>query len=752
MTGADLGVVFDTTGSMGSYISDAKANATGLAQTWIDTLPNGRVGLVEYKDQGDPFVARLDLGLTNNVNDFQTAVNGLAASGGGDTPEAALSGGMTALNGLQWLNGATKVLVYITDAPGKDPEPVTGYTTAQLNQRSLEIDPVAIYTVNVSNNSGVSSFFTPIANATAGQVFVLQPGQTLSDALFDVIDTVANNPVANLNGPYLAAVGNPVSFDTYPSFDPDANIGSFEWDFNADGIVDQTTSVGQVQHTYAGTYHGLASVRVISADGGSAIATARVDVDNAGLTAQLPAAPSVASATATGSNQVTVTWTPASNDRAEGYQIYLADGTLVGLSAAADPHSFTVDGLDLSQPKQFQVVSSNRYGHSGGVVTQSVGGSSAWSPTVRVNDDTTTDLQVAPEVALGPSGAAIAIWQDYRTGWPSIDIYASRRDPTTGVWSANARVNDVATGEQYKPSVAIDGNNNAYAAWVDQRNGRPDIYFSKRSASTGLWSANVRINSVTNYNSQDTPSIAVSPGGDAIALWSRVANNKINIWSARLPAGASTWGPEIKVTSDQALGKQSPDVTFGTNGVAYAVWMQPAVGNADIWFASLPAGSSTWSANSKISDDPGTAFQGPAEVGVDGTGNVVAVWNDWRTTPHQLRVRRRSAAGTWAPSVVLASDGGNSPAISVRTDGQAYLAWHDGDFNTLYPRLWGIRYDPVAGTWSAAERIDSNDANHGAKNPSVALDGSKTVVVWDNGLNIPSGQNDDDILARVRTP
>ena len=131
---------------------------------------------------------------------------------------------------------------------------------------------------------------------------------------------------------------------------------------------------------------------------------------------------------------------------------------------------------------------------------------------------------------------------------------------------------------------------------------------------------------------------------------------------------------------------------------------------------------------------------------------MLVAWNDWRTDPHQLRVRKRSAAGAWAPSVLLASDGGNSPSLAIRSDGRAYLAWHDGSFGTFYPRLWGRMYDPATTTWSPAERIDTNGPDHGARNPAAAMDGTRLVVLWDNGLSIPSGENDNDILARVRAP
>jgi hypothetical protein len=286
---------------------------------------------------------------------------------------------------------------------------------------------------------------------------------------------------------------------------------------------------------------------------------------------------------------------------------------------------------------------------------------------------------------------------------------------------------------------------------VDRRSGRNDIYFSKRSASSGLWSSSVRVNSTTSFDTQDKPAIAVSPGGDAIALWTRSAKNKLNVWSARLPAGATAWGPEIRVTSNQTTQKQGPKVALGPTGIAHAVWMDPAVGNADIWYATLPAGSSIWSTNTKISDDPGTAFQSAPDIGVDGSGNVLVAWTDRRATPYELRVRRLPAGASWAASSVVAADGGNGPSLAVRSDGGAFLAWHDGDTSTLYPTLWGSRYDAGAASWSPPERIDTNGTDHGAKSAATALDASRVVVLWSNGLSLPSGENDDDILARVGT-
>jgi chitodextrinase len=381
-TGADLAIVFDTTGSMWGAIDDAKAQATDLAQRWLDFFHNGRVALIDFKDQGDPYVARVDLGLTSNIADFQTAVNDLTADGGGDYPEAELSGVMTALDGLDWRSGATKAEIVITDAPGKDPEPVTGYTRDQVAQHARSIDPVAIYGVNVSGGQDVSDFFMPLTGGTAGQVFVLQPGQSLADALFNVLDTVHFNPVATLNGPYLAETGSAIRFSTDGSFDADGNLVSYEWDFNNDGTVDQTTTTPFVDHAYPGEFHGVAAVRVVSSDGGFALATADVSViSSAELTNLAPIAPVSASASITGANEATVTWTPAMSDRADGYKVFLPDGTVVGLRLASDPHSVVVSGLDLSQPVVFEVAASNGYGNSAAVASPSVGGNDTTPPT-----------------------------------------------------------------------------------------------------------------------------------------------------------------------------------------------------------------------------------------------------------------------------------------------------------------------------------------------------------------------------------
>jgi hypothetical protein len=99
-----------------------------------------------------------------------------------------------------------------------------------------------------------------------------------------------------------------------------------------------------------------------------------VTVDSVGLASLQPIAPLSAAATVTGADQATIVWTPASGDRADGYKVYLEDGTPVRSAPASDPDSLVIDGLDLGQPVRLWVVATNAFGESAGVAAPPIGG------------------------------------------------------------------------------------------------------------------------------------------------------------------------------------------------------------------------------------------------------------------------------------------------------------------------------------------------------------------------------------------
>jgi predicted ribosomally synthesized peptide with SipW-like signal peptide len=122
----DIVVVFDDTGSMSGEISTLQSEVTSLTDDIENAGIDARYALVSFKD-----IEELDQDFTD-ASTFQTAVNALSASGGGDTPEdnldalAVATGNAAAQDGAgaslsAFRSGAQRVIIDITDV-GASPE------------------------------------------------------------------------------------------------------------------------------------------------------------------------------------------------------------------------------------------------------------------------------------------------------------------------------------------------------------------------------------------------------------------------------------------------------------------------------------------------------------------------------------------------------------------------------------------------------------------------------------------------------
>jgi RHS repeat-associated protein len=363
-------------------------------------------------------------------------------------------------------------------------------------------------------------------------------------------------------------------------------------------------------------------------------------------------------------------------------------------------------------------------------------------PSVKVNSDTGTVVQDHPAIAVGADGASYLIWDDARLG--NADIEFAKRDPATGAWGANVKVNtDTGTRIQQNPAIALDSTNNAYAVWQDERNGagKADIFFSRRTA--GSWSTpNLKVSDDPGSGGgavQRNPRIAGTAAGAETAVWVDLRSSQNNIYSSSIASPWSAWGTNKKITDNTAALKDNPDVAVDAANTAYAVWQDSRNGNPDIYFSSLASGAMNWvTPNVKISDDPGSAAQTMPRIGVDGAGNLTAAWIDARTSPARVRVARKPSGGSWSASVEISPSPANvqSLVLSVRPDGAAWAVWGDTRAGATNQDIWGSKYDPTAGTWSAPLRLDDAPGTTNQLSPAIAFTSSDTALAWrDNRLN-----------------
>lgn len=364
--------------------------------------------------------------------------------------------------------------------------------------------------------------------------------------------------------------------------------------------------------------------------------------------------------------------------------------------------------------------------------------STTWSASVQVNSDTGTAVQDHPAIALGVDGAHYLIWDDTRDG--NANIYFSKRDPATGVWSSpNTRVNnDTGTRIQVNPALSVDAGSNAYAVWEDSRDGTSskidtNIYSSKRRSADGVWLANVKVNDDSTGNPvQRNPRIAGTAAGLETAVWVDLRASQNNIYAAQLTAaGGTTWAANMKVTDNTVAVKDLPDVAVGVDGAAYAVWQDSRNGNADIYFAKLSPGASAWTTNVKVSDDPGTTAQHNPRIGVDATGNLTVIWLDDRATPSTIRMSRLVAgSATWSASSIVTDAAARplSTALSVRADGKAFVAFHDN--RAASTDVYGAEYDPWLNTWTTSSLVSDDPGSTAQQSPTVAYGTSEIAAAW----------------------
>lgn len=216
-----LDVVFlvDTTGSMWDDIANVQASARAI----LDAISAGgrdfRVAVADYKDHpvfphGEPedYPYRAVLVFTNDRAAITGAINSLSASGGWDWPESVFSGMMGAItsDGLGgWRKDAQKIIIVMADAPPHDPEPVTGYTHAQVveaaRKAGIETDEEAlsvlssesgarIFSVVVGGDTDAYAAFASLSEETGGEVFRAATASEVSEAILEAIGAIDDEP------------------------------------------------------------------------------------------------------------------------------------------------------------------------------------------------------------------------------------------------------------------------------------------------------------------------------------------------------------------------------------------------------------------------------------------------------------------------------------------------------------------------------------------------------------------------------
>lgn len=250
---------------------------------------------------------------------------------------------------------------------------------------------------------------------------------------------------------------------------------------------------------------------------------------------------------------------------------------------------------------------SNRYTRSGGWATEELASASLFN-------------SVEAQVAMDAGGNAFTVWNATAStnGMTGGNIYTNRATPATG-WGAHERIDATATSGSRLPQIAVDGSGNAIAVWQRGQAGIASIW-SARYETDGGWGLGQVIDADSTH-SAFAPQIAVTPTGEAFAIWRQYDGTRENIWSNRYTrAGWS--GPELVETSSGNAGQAQ--IAVDPSGRALAVWQESdgAVGN--IWSNRYLPGTG-WGTPVLLETDNRGSANNP-QIAMDASGSAIAVW------------------------------------------------------------------------------------------------------------------------------
>ncbi|MBN2089781.1 hypothetical protein JW964_09210, partial [candidate division KSB1 bacterium] len=314
----------------------------------------------------------------------------------------------------------------------------------------------------------------------------------------------------------------------------------------------------------------------------------------------------------------------------------------------------------------------------------------------RVNDDSGSSDQYSPAIAVDGSGNFVVVWEDYRNG-NRRDIYGQRYSSSGAKQGTNFLVNyNSGSLGQYSPAIAVDGSGNFVVVWEDDRNGNSDIYGQRYSSSGAKQDTNFLINDVSGSIYQGRPEIVVDGSGNFVVVWSDGRNGNPDIYGQWYNSSGAKQGTNFLVNDDSGSSDQySPAIAVDGSGNFVVVWYDERNGNYDIYGQRYGSSGAKQDANFLVNDDSGSSYQSGPEIVVDGNGIFVVVWLDERNGNYDIYGQRYSSSGAKQGTNFLVNDDSGSswqivPKIAVDGSGNFVVVWND--YRNGNRDIYGQRY------------------------------------------------------------
>ncbi len=240
-------------------------------------------------------------------------------------------------------------------------------------------------------------------------------------------------------------------------------------------------------------------------------------------------------------------------------------------------------------------------------------------------------------------------------------------------WSEAVPIRDTYWGEFSSLNFTADTSGNIYCTWLDWREGSSNVYFSVSDDAGSTWSANIRVDNDVSGQEKREPGILSTPDGILYILWADNRNpaTLFDIYYSLSVDGGKDWTGNIKVNDDTTRSWQtSPSAVIDNSGNLFAVWSdyrdRGASGDvlSNIYFARFEMNKNVWSNNIRITNAQFGHHRDP-KLYSETDGRLYCVW--------------RSSEDNQQNDIYIAysNDNGQSWSVPARVNDDAERAPHD---------------------------------------------------------------------------
>ena len=369
----------------------------------------------------------------------------------------------------------------------------------------------------------------------------------------------------------------------------------------------------------------------------------------------------------------------------------------------------------------------------------------------KANDDVTSSYQVSPAIATDSSGNFVIVFEDQRSG--NSDIYAQRYDSSGNPLDPNFKVNkDPGTAWQWSPDIAMCRSGRFVITWTDNRSDTCDIYAQIYDSTGAPWGPNFKVNDVAT-SGQEGPAIAMDCFCNFVIAWHDKRNGNWDIYAQRYDSYGTPIGSNFKVNDNTGTSDQRwPDVSMCCSGNFVVTWHDYRSGNWDIYAQRYDSSGAKLLDNFRVNFDDGTAWQLQPAIAMDDSCNFAITWHDYRNGNWDIYAQRYKSNGASVDTNFKVNDGAYDqvyPAIAMDGSGNFVITWEDwrnGYYNMAPSDVYVQRYDP-SGNRSLNNYLVPNPryASFYQGVPAVAVSKSKIYFTWQDNRRAKGG----DIYSKI---